>query len=290
LLLLSGTLPVEYTSVIIGKIKYDHSDMFIDQTEIPKEMHSIGAVAMMAAASKTAEALGIEPPMGVVAGDLGDGTGSRMVYRYLTQNAGALGASAVTVHYILPLRKEFMDFVEMTDYWLKRPFMIADAGALLIAKATKLCDKFDLFTPDAGEISFLADPDAGHPAYVKAALFEVDTSEVLRLVHVAYETKNAPRYLLVKGPTDYIVDGGNVIHEISEPNIPAMEAMGGTGDTITGMVSVLVSGGFDPVIAGLVASKANRLAGQLCNPTPRTRVFELIDHIAEAVRRTVDTI
>lgn len=264
--------------------------MFIGQTEIPKEMHSIGAVAMMAAASKTAEALGLEPPMSVIAGDLGDGLGSRIVYKYLTEDAGALGASAVTVHYILPLRKEFIDFVEMADYWLKRPFMIADAGALLIAKATKLCGKFDLFTPDAGEISFLADPDAGHPAYVKAALFEVDTSEVPKLIREAYESKNAPRYLLVKGPIDYVVDGGKVIHEISEPNIPALEAIGGTGDTITGMISVLVSGGFDPVKAGLIASKANRLAGLLCRPTPGTRVFELIDHIDEAVRRTVDAI
>ena len=264
--------------------------MFIGQTEIPKEIHSIGAVAMMAAASKTAEALGIETPMSVIAGDLGDGSGSKMVYKYLTEDAGALGASAVTVHYILPLRKEFMDFVEMADYWLKRPFMIADAGALLIAKATNVCDKFDLFTPDAGEISFLADPDAGHPAYVKSALFEVDTSQVLKLIHAAYETKSAPRYLLVKGPIDYIVDGGNVAHEISEPNIPVLEAIGGTGDTITGMISVLVAGGFDPVKAGLIASKANRLAGQLCNPTPRTKVFELIDHIGEAVTRTIDTI
>lgn len=281
---------MEYSSISVGKIKYDRSAMYIGQTEIPKEMHSIGAVAMMAAASRTAEALGIEPPMSVVAGDLGDGAGSKMVYKYLTQDAGALGASTVTVHYILPLRKEFMDFVEMADYWLKRPFMIADAGALLIAKATKVCDKFDLFTPDAGEISFLADPEAGHPAYVKAAIFEVDTSEVPRLIRVAYESKNAPRYLLVKGPTDYIVDGGNVVHKISEPNIPVLEAMGGTGDTITGMISVLVSGGFDPVKAGLIAAKANRLAGQLCNPTPRTQVFELIDHIAEAVRTTVDSV
>lgn len=280
---------MEYGSVNVGNIKYDRSTMFIGQTEISREMLSIGAVAMMAAASKTAEALNIEPPMSVIAGDLGDGVGSKMVYRYLTQDAGALGASTLTLHYILPLRKEFMDFVEMTDYWLKRPFMIADAGALLIAKATKVCDKFDLFTPDAGEISFLADPDAGHPAYVRASLFEVDTRQVPDLIRKAYQSKNAPRYLLVKGPTDYIVDGGNIIHEISEPNIPVLEAIGGTGDTITGMVSVLVSGGFDPVKASLIASRANRLAGKLCNPTPSTRVFELIDHIADAVTMTIDS-
>lgn len=56
----------------------------------------------------------------------------------------------------------------------------------MIAKATKTCKKFDLFTPDAGEMSFLADLDAGHPAYVKASLFEVDTSEVPKLIDQAY--------------------------------------------------------------------------------------------------------
>src|SRR5208283_4034206 len=150
--------------------------------------------------------LGMETPIGLVAGDTGDGSGSRLVYRYLIEKAGGLGVTTVTMHYILPLRKEFMDFVEMTDYWQRRPFLIADAGALLIAKATGLCTKFDLFTPDAGEISFLADSDAGHPAYVKAALFEVDTTEVPRLIAQAYAAKNTPRYLLVKGPTDFIVE------------------------------------------------------------------------------------
>ena len=57
---------------------------------------------------------------------------------------------------------------------------------------------------------------------------------------------------------------------------------------MTGIVSALISGGLDPVKAGVVASKANRLAGALCNPTPATRVFEVVDHIEEAVRKTMD--
>src|SRR5208283_3878501 len=217
--------------------------------------------------------LGMEAPIGLVARDAGDGSGSRLVYRYLIESAGGLGVTTVTMHYILPLRKEFMDFVEMTDYWEKRPFLIADAGALLIRKATGLCTKFDLFTPDAGEISFLADPDAGHPAYVKASLFEVDTTRVPELIAQAYSLRNAPRYLLVKGPVDYVAENGSIVHVVSEPNIPVMEAIGGTGDTITGIVSALISGGVEPVRACLLALKANRLAGQLCDPTPATQVF-----------------
>ena len=288
MLLLSGTLPTSDVSLTVGRVMLDGRRMSIGDREVPPEMLSIGATAMMAAAVKTTEALGGEPPMSVVAGDLGEGAGSKLVFQYLTEEAGGLGPSIVTLHYILPLRNEFLGFVEMADYWAKRPFLVADAGALLIAKATRVCDKFDLFTPDAGEISFLADPDAGHPAYVKAALFEVDTTEVPRLIAQAYAAKNTPRYLLVKGPTDFIVEDGKIIHTVSEPNIPAMEPIGGTGDTLTGIVSALISAGFDPVKAGLIASKANRLAGALSNPTPATRVFEIVDHIGEAVRKTVD--
>jgi len=290
MLLLSGTLPVGHDdSISVGEVRYDRVNMSVGGREIPAEMRSIGATALMAAASTAAEALGMEAPIGLVAGDVGDGSGSRMVYRYLTEEAGGLGVSTVTLHYILPLRAEFMDFVEMTDYWEKRPFLIADAGALLIAKATGLCSKFDLFTPDAGEISFLADPDAGHPAYVKASLFEVDTTGVPDLIGRAYSMHNAPRYLLVKGPVDFVSDNGRIVHTVSEPSVPVMEAIGGTGDTITGIVSALISGGIEPTRAALLALKANRLAAQLCDPTPATQVFEIIDRIGEAITRTMDS-
>ncbi len=91
----------------------------------------------------------------------------------------------------------------------------------------------------------------------------------------------------MKGPVDYVADSGRIVHVVSEPNIPVMEAIGGTGDTITGIVSALISGGIEPVRACLLALKANRLAGQLCNPTPATQVFEIIDHIGEAITRTM---
>jgi hypothetical protein len=290
MLLLSGTMPIEDKSIIAGIIKYDGQSISLGDRYIPKELGSIGAMAMMAAAAAAAEALGIEPPVGVVAGDMGQGTGSASLYSYLTEQAGGLGATAVTMHYILPIRKPFMEFVEMLDYWSKRPFMIADAGSMLIAKATNSCKKFDLFTPDAGEICFLADPEAGHPAYVKSLLFEIDTTEVPSLIEKAYANGNAPRYLLVKGPTDFIVDDGRIVYTIAEPNIPVLEPIGGTGDTITGMVSALISGGYEPMRACLIAGRANRLAGQMTNPTPATQVFEMIGHIGEAVRKTADTV
>lgn len=124
MLLLSGTLPYADSSITVGQIKYDGKTICIGKRQIATEMLSIGATAMMAAAVKTSSAMGVEAPMAVVAGDVGDGKGSKSVYNYLTQDAGALGPSTLTVHYILPLRNEFLEFVEMSDYWEKRPFLI----------------------------------------------------------------------------------------------------------------------------------------------------------------------
>jgi NAD(P)H-hydrate repair Nnr-like enzyme with NAD(P)H-hydrate dehydratase domain len=287
-LLLSGTLPFSLDSLVVGRVGFDGASITVGQARIPGRYMTIGATAMIAAAHETAKALGTELPSCVLATDTGDGVGSRLVYRYLAEEAGGLGPSTLTVHYVLPLRNEFMEFVEMADYWSRRPFLIADAGALLIAKATRLCKSFDLFTPDAGEMAFLADADAGHPAYVKASLFEVDTTQVPGLIARAEEAGNLPEYLLVKGPVDFVAKGGKVQLTVSEPNVPAMEAIGGTGDTVTGIVSALVAGGIEPVRACHLGLKANRLAGKMCNPTPATSVFEIVRQIGKAVKSTVD--
>ena len=64
MLLLSGTLPVGHDdSITVGRVKYDGVSMSVGSREIPSEMRSIGATALMAAASKTAEALGMEAPI-----------------------------------------------------------------------------------------------------------------------------------------------------------------------------------------------------------------------------------
>ena len=48
-------------------------------------------------------------------------------------------------------------------------------------------------------------------------------------------TRTPPAYLLVKGATDYLADSRGVIATVAEPRIEALEAIGGTGDTLTGI-------------------------------------------------------
>jgi NAD(P)H-hydrate repair Nnr-like enzyme with NAD(P)H-hydrate dehydratase domain len=154
--------------------------------------------------------------------------------------------------------------------------MIADAGSMYAAKAAGLASHFDVFTPDATEMAFLADPDATHPAYVARHLFDADISQTPELVADAYEHNNAARLLLVKGATDYVVDGGDVVATVAEPDVPALEAVGGTGDTITGLVSAFVHAGLELHEAAIIAARSNRMAGKFAQATPATRVRQII--------------
>jgi len=97
------------------------------------------------------------------------------------------------------------------------------------------------------------------------------------LVTEAYRLKDAARLLLVKGSVDYIVRDGVILETIEQPNVPELEPIGGTGDTITGLVAALSYIGLEPHEAAIIAAKTNRMAGQFAKPTPATRVSEIID-------------
>jgi NAD(P)H-hydrate repair Nnr-like enzyme with NAD(P)H-hydrate dehydratase domain len=162
--------------------------------------------------------------------------------------------------------------------------LIADAGAMYAAKAAGLAQEIDIFTPDAGEMAYLADPKATHPAYVEHLLFKLDASEVVTLIKKAYETGNTPEILLVKGPVDYVVEKGEVVETINEPSISAMEAIGGTGDSLTGILSALIYGGYEKIDACIKAARINRVAGKLAQPDPATSISHIIDKIPDALK------
>jgi NAD(P)H-hydrate repair Nnr-like enzyme with NAD(P)H-hydrate dehydratase domain len=83
--------------------------------------------------------------------------------------------------------------------------------------------------------------------------------------------------LLVKGITDYIANNGKILARINEPDIPTLETIGGTGDTITGLVSALIYAGHKPHRAAIIAAKTNRMAGKFARPNPATKVSQIID-------------
>ena len=284
MLLLIGTVPIPDLPLIEGRVSYGESLRIGDGFEIPECEMMHCTTAMMAAAAVTCQTLGCEAPYGVIAGCIGDGSGSRLLYKYISEQAGRLEPDVMVLHYIVPQSKLIKEAMNAIQAWEKRPFLIGDAGGMYAVKAAELASQFDLFTPDPGELAFLADADAVHPAYVRHFISEVDTTDMPKLIKQAYEHGDAAPILLVKGSTDYIARNGEILTEVHEPNIAAMEAVGGTGDTITGAVAAMIYKGCDPVEASIRAANLNRVAGQLCNPTPATQISEILAKMPEALQ------
>jgi NAD(P)H-hydrate repair Nnr-like enzyme with NAD(P)H-hydrate dehydratase domain len=62
-----------------------------------------------------------------------------------------------------------------------------------------------------------------------------------------------------------------------------MEAIGGTGDTLTGIVATLITAGREIDEGAVIAAKVNRLAGHYARPSPATQITEIIHHIPRAL-------
>ncbi|MFO8144004.1 MAG: NAD(P)H-hydrate dehydratase [Dehalococcoidales bacterium] len=273
MMLIAGTVPIKDMPLAIGKVAMEDEFLIIDGQRIPCTQ---GTGAMLSAALATTTHLGLDAPNALIVGDIGKGKGSRELYQYLIDNITELSPQVLALHYWLPDMAQTRQLCQAIEKCKERPVMIADAASMYSAKAAGMAEMFDIFTPDASEIAFLADPDATHPAYIARHLFDSDINRTPELVRTACKNHDAAKLLLVKGATDYIIKDGAVIDIISEPNVLALEAIGGTGDTITGLVSALMYAELEPDEAAIIAAKANRMAGKCSNATPATKVIEII--------------
>lgn len=294
MLLVVGTVPIKDFPLTCGDVTLKNGCLLIGEKEISATQ---GTGAMLGAAfivaehlNKSRDRLKSVPthPLAVVAGDIGAGDGSKLIYDYLAKELPNLSPKVLVLHYILPIMGLARKVVEAAEKCKTRPLLVADAGGMYAAKAAGLAGKFDVFTPDAGEMAFLADAEATHPAYIKRFLFEADNERVPELAYQAYLNGDAAQVLLVKGSKDYVIKNGEVVAVVNEPNLPEMEAIGGTGDTITGLVASLIFAGFDSVKSAIIAAKANRLAAQMTNLSVKTKVGEVISCFSEVLEVHLD--
>ena len=274
MLLIAGTLPIEDMPLTLGTVRAEGEFLAVDGQCFSTTQ---GTGAMISAALTTTDYLGLEAPQVLVAGDIGQGRGSQEIYEYLIQHVAELSPEVLALHYWLPNMALTRRLCEAIDQKCKkRPMMIADSASMYSAKAAGLATKFDIFTPDATEMAFLADPDATHPAYIAKHLFNTDITRTPELAAAAYQKNNAAKLLLVKGAIDYIIKEGEMITTVTEPDIPALEAIGGTGDTITGLTSAFVYAELELNKAAIIAARANRMAGKFAGVTPATKVRQVI--------------
>jgi ADP-dependent NAD(P)H-hydrate dehydratase / NAD(P)H-hydrate epimerase len=280
-LLLAGTIPSTDLELITGAAMLADGKLFIDGTAVPVNR---GSAAMIGAACATASLLGDPAPRCVIGGDIGKRSGSRNVYRYLIRELPRLDASILCLHYIIPdiaLHNQMLTAVRKMPH---KPLLVADAGFMYAAKASGYASFYDLFLPDLGELAFLADDKAMHPAYTRGFLTRLEEKPA-ELIAQAFAGRNAAAHVCVKGRTDYICTGGKIIDEISSPVIEELEPIGGTGDTITGMVAGLALHGYNLPEACRIACSANRLAGRMARPTPATQIQEIIARIPAALEQ-----
>ena len=276
MMLVAGTVPIKNMPLAMGKVTMEGEMLVIDGQRVPCTQ---GTGAMLSASLAANTYLGLDPPNALVVGDIGEGGGSRELYRYLIDNVADLSPGVLALHYWLPDMSQTRQLCQAIGKCKERPVMIADAASMYSAKAAGLAGNFDIFTPDASEMAFLADSDATHPAYINRHLFDADIHRVPELVKNACRVGSTARVLLVKGSIDYIVRDGDIVAEIKDPDIPALEAIGGTGDTITGLVSAFCYAGLEPQRAAIIAARANREAGRLAGATPATGVAQIIEYL-----------
>jgi ADP-dependent NAD(P)H-hydrate dehydratase / NAD(P)H-hydrate epimerase len=274
MMIIAGTIPVQDLPLTFGEVKTAGELLAVDGKVFGCTQ---GTGAMISAALTATTYLKLDAPKVLIAGDIGTGKGSREIYQYLIDNIDRLSPQILALHYWLPDMAQTRQLCSVIDNCRQRPLLIADAASMYAAKAAGLAEKFDVFTPDATEIAFLADPNATHPAYIAKHLFETDIRQAPELAETAFKNHGTAKTMLIKGSTDYVFQNGKIIAEINEPDIPAMEAIGGTGDTITGLMAALIYTGLEPKEAAVIAARANRMAGKYAAVTPASKVKQVID-------------
>lgn len=278
-----GTVPANDFPLTEGKVSLQNEQLKIGRASIA--IHR-GTPALLAAAVKTAIALGHPAPFAYLVGDTGTGKGSRSLYAHLTEVLHQTSFQTMTFHYLQPIIHWHRRLQAVLGTLVAKPKLIADAGFMYVAKMSGEASLYDLFTPDVGELAFLADEEAPHPFYTRGFILHED-NHVPDLIARAYRHRNAARYLLVKGEKDYLADESGILATVDQPSEEAMEAIGGTGDTLTGIVSALIDGGMTIHDAAVAALRSNRLAGSYAQPTPATQIGEMIGHIPRAVREAL---
>jgi NAD(P)H-hydrate repair Nnr-like enzyme with NAD(P)H-hydrate dehydratase domain len=238
---------------------------------------------MLLAALAVSGHLGVEPPQALLGGDIGRGDGTRRVYEHLHETVLRERPDVVAFHYLQPIMSLMRECVGKLLALTPRPLLVADAGAMYAAKASGVGSAFELMTPDVGEVGFLADPAASHPAYVARHLFGACDFDPQELARQAHELGASARVLLVKGQTDHVAVEGEIVARTDSPSVPCLEAIGGTGDTITGLAAGLMSAGFPTPDAAICATRVNRRAGALLGARPDQTAADLAARFPEVL-------
>ncbi len=283
MIVLVGTVPYK-TGLYVGKAVVRDKVLEVGSVSFSIER---GTAAMAASCAQVCSFYNLDGPLCILGGDVSDGKGTDLMFQEVLTNIEKYNPDLVILHYMFPKIKFGQPFLDKIGLLPKRPQLIADAGGMYLMKTINKSYLFDVFTPDQGELYFLADEFAPHPLYVRNDLLNENVPMEV-LLDAAYQNKNTARTTVIKGAIDYIYKDNVKIKELAQPNIPAMEAIGGTGDTITGMLSAFRHKN-DPD-ADYKALVLNRLIGELIQCNPATQILDFIKAIPRVLEKYEKTI
>lgn len=285
-LLVVGTYPLDGGPLVEGDVALDAERKLVTVNAQPLA-NAQGASALLGAACAASAASGACAPYALLGGDIGRGDGTRAVFAQLPETIKKLNPDVIVFHYMQPIMALMRRALKVLSAHAPQARLVADAGGMYAAKAAGCASSFELMTPDVGEIGFLAQSGVSHPAYVSHFLFGNQDFDPPSLARQAHETNGAARVLLIKGAVDTIAVEGEVVARVEEPSIPLLEAIGGTGDTLTGLCAGLMSGGIETTRAAHVAAHVNREAGIGRGLTPAHHAIDLVVGFPEVLERVI---
>ncbi len=274
-----GTVPETGFPLVSGTARLQGGHLIIDDRKIDVNR---GTPALVAAAITACMGARLPEPFVFLVGDIGLGDGSRRLYEHLSRHLGKMDFRVICFHYLQPDVDWHNRVLFAVEEMARKPILMADAGFMYAAKMSGQAEAYDVFTPDVGEMAFLADEEAPHPFYTRGFILH-ETFRVPEMIERAYKHGNAARFLLVKGEKDYVADREGIRAVIDHPSEEALEAIGGTGDTLAGIATALVGADFGLPEALILAAYVNRVAGSYAKPNPATQVMEIIHHISDAL-------
>ena len=100
MILLFGTVPDKNLPLTYGQVRQEGDNLVADGRRFSRTQ---GTGAMISAALAITNYFKIESPYVLVAGDIGDGKGTRDLYKYLTDHIVEMKPEVLTMHYSLPI-------------------------------------------------------------------------------------------------------------------------------------------------------------------------------------------
>ena len=147
--MICGTVPDASFPLTGGRWRLDGGFLHAEGGGIAPLSVQRGTPALLGTALLTCETLGVEPPTALLAGDTGNGDGSRKLYSRLAASSSLSGVRGITFHYLFPDLDGHNRVLMALEEADPKPVLVADAGFMYVAKMSSSNAPISTETPRA---------------------------------------------------------------------------------------------------------------------------------------------